>query len=243
MPNKNTLLKYLRCAELARENENVIRQVFPLSIFLEDEDTDTQGYCALDGDNLIVGFRGTQQLKDWLTDINAFHVEYPYNNYNSKIMVHRGFIQAYKSVRALVHEFYTLYKDKIKVINVCGHSLGGSLATLCAIDLQYNFDKPVNAYVSGNPMVGNSAFRDSYNKRVPNTYRTYLKRDLVPLMPPQWFEKIVYGGYVHCGIANPIGPGNILTGIINWIKRRFKSENVLADLTNHSIILYKQYII
>ena len=84
-------------------------------------------------------------------------------------------------------------------IHRTGHSLGGALATLCALDVQYNFpDKQVSCYTFGSPKVGNSYFKDSFNKRVPQTYRFVNSADTVPALPP--------GGFEHVGIFQHIGP-------------------------------------
>ena len=57
--------------------------------FFNDDKTDTQGFAYIKDRTLFISFRGTQQKKDWLTDINAVHMIYPYGNSNTKIMVHR----------------------------------------------------------------------------------------------------------------------------------------------------------
>ena len=236
---------FLDRSEEARLEEKHLKHKYGNALeYIDCPQTDTQGYLRtvkdLDGDIIIVAFRGSQQLKDWLTDFNAFNVVYPYENDESKIKVHKGFINAYKSVRAQVHKFIKKH-EKIKKIFVCGHSLGGALATLCAIDIQYNFNPiSIECYPSGNPKVGNKAFVKSYNKRVPNTIRTYMRTDLVPNMPPSWLQ-VMYDKYYHAGKKNAIGNRNVFIGIKNWFKRKFKTKNFAAELTNHSIALYRKY--
>lgn len=237
---RNDVKFFLEMSENARFNEGTLKHRYPSSVFLENKKTDTQGFILPTGASAIISFRGTQQTKDWMTDFNAFHEAVPYDNYASPIRTHRGITDAYKSVRGKIHQW--VQENKPRYIYVTGHSLGGALGTLCAVDMQYNFpDKGVSCYVSGNPKVGNKAFAVSYAKRVPNTVRTYMRTDLVPNLPPAWIEKALKQKSVHCGKKNPIGPRNPLIGILNWIKRRFKTKRLAADLTNHSMALYQKY--
>lgn len=231
---------FLDMSENARFNAKVIADKYPNALFIENKGTDTQGFILPSADNAIISFRGTQEVRDWATDLDGFHEEVPYGNYDSPIRTHRGMTRAYKSVRGKIHEW--IKKNSPLRLYICGHSLGGALATLCAVDLQYNFPgRAIECYVSGNPKVGNKAFAVSYEKRVPKTMRTYMRTDLVPNLPPRWIEKFLRQKSVHCGQKNPIGPRNIFIGIINWISRRFETKRLAADLTNHSMALYKKY--
>lgn len=247
-------------AELASENKSVILRKYPSAIYIDNKKTDTQGFMLHKDEVLVVAFRGTQQSRDWITDFRAWHTVVPYGNYESDIRVHNGFITAYKSVREQIQKYITDRTDKpgvcgsvcgkavcgsttnkIRKVLICGHSLGGALATLCAVDVQYNFPNlEIECYPTGNPSVGNKAFAKSYNKRVPNTVRTYMRTDLVPYLPPHWLEKSC-GGYKHTDKPNPIGPRNIFIGLKIWFKRNFKTDNFAAELTNHSIELYLKY--
>lgn len=252
-------LRALTFAELARLDEQELKERFSEVVFLNDTETDTQGFLLQREGELVIAFRGTRQTKDWATNFNAWHVTFPYDNFDSKILVHRGFIKAYKSVRDKIHAYIKDRTVKPTVCGVCGkyvnsnrmierftiagHSLGGALATLCAVDMQYNFGWiPVECYPSGNPKVGNKHFVKSYNKRVPNTIRTYMRTDLVPHLPPRWFGKYTKGGYKATAKANPIGPRNIFIGLKLWFQRNFVTKNFAAELTNHSIAVYRKYI-
>ena len=239
---KHKILECLDCSKLARSSEALISSIYPNAHFIEDKGTDTQGFMVLRGYDLIISFRGTQQLRDWLTDFNAFHMVFPYGNLDTKIMVHRGFMIAYLTVRQKIHDLIKSYGKAIGKITCTGHSLGGALAMLCAVDMQYNFRYPVQCYCSGNPMVGNKYFAESYNRRVPNTIRTYMRKDPVPYLPPEWFERESYEGYSQAGKGVKIGPRNPFFGLIMLFRKRFKSDKILDDIFNHDIDLYKQEV-
>ena len=88
----------------------------------------------------------------------------------------------------------------IDKIIVGGHSLGGALATLCAIDLQYNHPElNIQCVTLGSPRVGNWWFYKSYNKRVPNTVRIVHGNDIVARLPPAWLFYKHVGKRLHQG--------------------------------------------
>ena len=56
-------------------------------------------------------------------------------------------------------------------IFLCGHSLGGALASLAAMELAAAYpDSKVTVYTYGAPRVGNPQFAAEYNDRVPDSW-------------------------------------------------------------------------
>ena len=172
-----------------------------LDTFKSDEDTD--GFIGIFEDTLLICFYGTnsQQCKDIRNDFYFHKKVVPYNGVNPKIKVHAGFLKSYKSVRDYMHN--TINSHPYKKVTVFGHSLGGAISTLCAVDIQYNFpDKEIECYTWGSLRVGNSAFTKSYNGRVPNTYRCVCGNDIVTKLPPFWIffkhvDKLIVVGKKH----------------------------------------------
>ena len=113
---------------------------------------------------IVVSFRGTngKDYKNWIT--NAVVQMLEYENVPGA-MVHRGFKGAYdfisKSIRQNVKD---LIKDHPTAkILVTGHSLGGSLALLGAVDLKRelgSIKNQIQIYTFGAPRVGNIEFAD-----------------------------------------------------------------------------------
>lgn len=166
---------------------------------INDEIHGTQCYIGIMPPLLRITFRGTDSDTDWRLDMRFWKKRIPYDNASSKIRVHSGFITAYKSdvVRKKIHQYIT---DDICNIQITGHSLGGALAILCAVDLQYNFPhKDYEVVVFGCPRVGNAAFAKSYNKRVFNTIRVENGNDIVTKLPPALL------GYRHVGVRFKVG--------------------------------------
>ena len=171
--------------------------------FISNKQTDVQYYLFTTNRTLHIVFRGSDSSKDMISNVRFCKKSVPYNNANSKIRVHTGFLWRYKSdsVRSLIHKFITADIDKIEI---SGHSYGAALATLCATDLQYNFpQKEYTTILFGSPRVGNNFFKKSYNKRVPNTIRVENGNDLVTKIP------FLFLGYQHIGKKYHIGSRSI----------------------------------
>jgi hypothetical protein len=153
------------------------------------------GFYAQKGSKTkVVVFRGSDEFIDWIANLFIAKRVVPYGNYKSKIRVHSGWIETYKQIRNLVHDQVLNFDNVI----ITGQSLGASLATLCAVDIQYNFpNKNIACVPFGSPKVGNKAFTDSFDKRVPDTYRFVHGRDLIPLLPPF---------YSHVSLMREFGP-------------------------------------
>lgn len=68
---------------------------------------------------------------------------------------------------------------------VTGHSLGGALATLAALDLRVSLGLPDVRVVSfGSPRVGNYIFSKWFEKEIGPHWRFTHNRDIVPSVPP-----------------------------------------------------------
>lgn len=202
--NKQEAILYARVAQLSyKEGQNWDR--FTFWGRFDNPGTHTQGIFGLVDGNFVVGFRGSEEtgIEDWITDVKFIPQEYPFEKGSGGAMrVHGGFMEAYQSVREAL-----LGKAKeaggSKIIST-GHSLGGALAVLFAADVKGVLPKKeVICYTFGCPKVGNQAYADFYNARVPQTYRVVNGADLVPKIPP--------AGYEHVGQMVQLGDNKI-----NW---------------------------
>jgi triacylglycerol lipase len=144
------------------------------------------GFVILEQNHNVISFRGTQKLisKDTLlTDLRASMINIEWldaepNNPRG----HRGFVNSYNQVRRnLINRQYT------NKIYVTGHSLGGALATLAALDLKRNFpNKDIVVYTFASPKVGDSTFATLFNNTLgAASERVFIEGDLVPRLPPQ----------------------------------------------------------
>jgi hypothetical protein len=160
------------------------------------------GWFCVDepGSRLIVAFRGTRFIGDWLKDFDFLPA--PYAPAPGGGTVHDGFQFVYLAVRenliALVNKYSVGYED----ILITGHSLGGALCALAAPDLLNSHPKlQPTVYTWAEPRVGKSDFAKFYDARVNICYRIVNLWDVVPHLPPE------LAAYEHEGIQVTIDSG------------------------------------
>ena len=176
---------------------------------IDDAPSGVQCFLRREGSLLRVAFRGSDSKTDWRHNLQFMKKCIPYDNPDSAVRVHTGFLNAYK-VPQVRRRIQDMVNSSVRRILVSGHSLGAALAVLCAVDLQYNFpDRDIECIVFGCPRVGNAAFRDSYNKRVFKTIRVQNGNDVVTKVPLRIM------GYRHVGILVSVGAPR-LPGLITF---------------------------
>lgn len=206
-------------------HNSFVKSAFQKICFLDNDKTDTQValWRDMEQHRLVISFRGTEQVKwkDLHTDLNilpvGFNPERLGGDFKEEAMVHGGFLSAYDSVQ---HKLMSLVRTSAGFcddesnktcpwhIYVTGHSLGGALATLFALELTAsNMYRDghirVTMYNFGSPRVGNKKFADQYNERVKDSWRVVNHRDIIPTIPRLM-------GYCH--VAQPI---YLTTGAVN----------------------------
>lgn len=143
---------------------------------------DFYGYIIESPDSIVIAFRGTRSNPDWIADAAIIQTYFPYTRI--KLGIHSGFAAIYKACRQqIIDRLNTL--DSSKELFITGHSLGGALAVLCALDTAVNtaFNNPV-MYNFGSPRVGNPTFVQAYNDIINNSVRIVNTNDIVALLPP-----------------------------------------------------------
>lgn len=134
----------------------------------------------------ILAFRGSGSTVDWVSDFIAQQT--PYSPVPNAGLTHKGFTDIYMSARSSVHMLLNqLPADK--PLFITGHSLGGALATLAALDVARNtvFSSPV-VYTFAAPRVGDPSFVQTYNYTVHTHWRFQNEFDIVPHLPPLVYQ-------------------------------------------------------
>lgn len=153
----------------------------------------TYGFLAVSSSKALVAvIRGTDTIWEWLHDASFLMV--PAAVPGAHGLTEDGFSAVYRSLRMAPANTASIVRDAIKghlesgaatTVTVCGHSLGGALATLLTLDVALNTScRSPTSYTYASPRVGDHLFAGFYNAAVPYTYRIANRQDLVPQVPP-----------------------------------------------------------
>lgn len=150
---------------------------------ITDEKTETNAYLAEKDQYIVLSFRGTSSLKDFITDVDIRKTSPDWANGD----IHRGFARALDSVWPGIKEQLGRSGQQEKKLWVTGHSLGGALAQLAALRLTKSGYRVQAVYTFGTPRIGNKAFVADYDRRVgKRTFPHINRNDLVTRVPSAW---------------------------------------------------------
>ncbi|TBU75568.1 lipase family protein [Phytopseudomonas daroniae] len=140
---------------------------------------------------VLLAFRGTDIIADWVTDANAGLQRGP-----STWPVHAGFNETFKSLRADIDTF--MRGRNPSTVHCVGHSLGGALATLAADHLSELGVAGIKLYTFGSPRVGISGFARNVSNKLGanNIHRVYHTADPVSMVPIFPFSHVPVDGNV-----------------------------------------------
>lgn len=177
---------------------------------------------------IVVAFRGTYSITNTIVDLSTVpqkYVPYPSPDHGGKApekpshectncTVHKGFLESWKSAReAVLPELKALRaKYPSHPIQLVGHSLGGAVACLAALELKVSLGwDDVTVTTFGEPRAGNAQFARfvddvfDLNGMVDLEKRAYRRvthvDDPVPLLPPGEFGYKSHGGEVFISKA------------------------------------------
>jgi hypothetical protein len=152
---------------------------------IESDTYDVQVFVGFDAprNTIVVSFRGSKTLANWINDMRFAHVDTPFPAC-SECFLHKGFLTSYDSIAVplfvAVGQLRAQYNTSR--IMITGHSLGGALAQLAALDLtlhdQFAPLSPV-LYTFGSPRIGNNNFQLYMQTKIFG-WRVVNQRDLVP---------------------------------------------------------------
>lgn len=203
-----------------------------------DPKTDTQAFLVSNGEYAVLAFRGTEvtKKKDIATDIKASTVSLIEGR------VHRGFSDAYNSVRQDILK--TIKKVWGLPLYITGHSLGAALATVATNSLENEVingtplrDQIAACYTFGSPRVGNKQYDREFKSPI---YRVVNTTDIVTVVP------LLAMGFIHIGDVRFLEPGMgnirrgipILRRIFFFITAIFRLFGPLVG--DHGIALYRK---
>lgn len=216
--------------------------------FITDSKTDAHALVMDRGNCIVVCFRGSKDAQDYIQDGKFEMTDLGWFQGNDVTSVHKGFLEDFDAINSqLVQTVKALLNGQSgqsgrKPIFITGHSLGAALATLCALEFQYQHFPVAGVYTFGSPRVGNAAFAEMYDELLKDiTFRVIDQNDIVPRVPP------LANGYRHVGNCIFIfcGFGPVTYGVNPSIWRRAWS-NVLgfgkAFKTAHDVLVTDHHI-
>ncbi|XP_059290923.1 phospholipase A1-IIgamma-like [Lycium ferocissimum] len=208
-----------------------------------------EGKVALGRRDILIAWRGTMCPAE-MNDDNDWVLVQPkkiFGENKDGILVHRGFYSVYTSLNEAskfnrttsardqvleeVKRLVEQYKREKVSITLSGHSLGSSLATLCAVDIvvnKINKEFPVTAFLFASPRVGEENFKKAYEKlKNLQILRISNAPDPVPKMPDRGQVEgspTEWRVYEHVGFELPIDTT--------------KSEYLKKDINGHILEVY-----
>lgn len=148
------------------------------------------GFVLQDAEgNVVIPIRGTDGILEWLHD--SSFLQHPCPFLRGAGNTEDGFTSIYQTL-SIDPDYKTSVKDglktlqfdqPIKSITLCGHSLGGALVTLLALDIAGNTDLDPNVFSYASPRTGDQLFADTFNSLVKTSYRIANELDVVPKLP------------------------------------------------------------
>jgi hypothetical protein len=162
-----------------------------------------------DKKRVILAFRGTNTATQLAKEIglsagvnfalcgnvkNAKALKYFYDGYNNQL---RSSLLAQVKDLVKSHPGFSFY--------ITGHSLGGALATIAALDLSCNgivSKNQLHLYTFGSPRVGDVHFANAVMGAVSEHWRVVHDRDAVPHIPPCKMDRIGHCSSASLGLAD-----------------------------------------
>ncbi len=140
-------------------------------------------------DYLCLAFRGTDEIRDWLDNLNAFATKQLFGEF------HRGFWRSLEDVwQPMDKKLRELQQAQARPVFFTGHSLGGAMATMAAAKFIHE-DKPfTSVYTFGQPRALTRETAQIFNIECKSRYfRFHNNNDVVTRVPARIM------GYSHVG--------------------------------------------
>ena len=153
---------------------------------------------------LIIAIRGTAKAADIFTNLQASFTAGP-----GGFVVHDGFYGIYQSMRGQIDT--EIRSSRASRVHFIGHSLGGALATLAAMDYGGTDRVACHLYTFGAPRVGGrgmeTAIGNAMSGGLQTVRRAFCLADPVPMVPSYPFMQYAQGAIGFQGSARIISKG------------------------------------
>ena len=196
----------------------LVRTIQMTDFFGPEQSRVFYGFVAVGGDpkTAVVALRGTATATEWWDNLHWDLV--PFDRVANGGKVAQGFFEIYSTFGTMTpgqpgatRASGTFAADVAQAAAdglaadlgpglptvVCGHSLGGALATLLVADMAANTPVNPQAWTFASPKVGDAAFAARYGGLSTVSWRIYNLPDIVPYFPLDAFDNYqpVTAGY------------------------------------------------
>lgn len=219
---------------------------------------------AAGGDDFIVlAFRGTKDVNNWMTDLQASPVSFPWLFESGPDVgeVHAGFGHALRDAWGDISKALTDLVPPPELdptapaptFWITGHSLGGALAVLASATFSMWSGAPLRGvngiYTFGQPRIGLYEFCGNYDHLLNRkTFRFVNNKDLVPRVPFRGFDYADIGQMIHFTAGG--APALESTQWSNFLSRTFQSfddffeiaGNIKFDVGDHAMDGYASLV-
>ncbi len=198
------------------------------------------GFVARRADtgDVYVAIRGTQTIGDWLANLDFIQTGQQHGWGRTE----RGFTRVYAGSAPAIIGALRNAGNPTHVF-VGGHSLGGSLATLCAADVGASLTATTTLYAFASPRTGDPAFAARFNTECPDTWRIVNTEDIVNTVPlaATAVEELHLTGLEHVvrDVEKIPALGPRVAGPLNRVRSLLDGENyehvgTPVDFTQHN---------
>ncbi len=165
----------------------------------------TQAFSLIQDRTAILSFRGTTDVSDIAIDLVIVPWFWP--------LTHFGFAASWRSIRRPLKKWLADNADKFDKVNLYGHSLGGAIAHVAALELNphyevgevITFGAPRSFPVLASRKYDNAALSGGSGDLLKTrTIRVVNKLDIVATIPYSWMLYSHVGQLVYINAANQI---------------------------------------
>lgn len=242
---RNEALYNAKLAVLAYSNKDQINwDEYELSLvkWIENKKSDTQGFIAIKNKSIYVVWRGSESKKDFQNDASIDKVPF----IEDREKVHIGFKYCWESVLGDTYDAIDTALEDLQGeatdIIVCGHSLGGAIATLYAHSIKKHYPEyNIKSVTIGSPRVGNKVFKENYDNSGIDTLRIVHNNDLVTHTPYIGFYHVNYQVRLDNN-GNKLKRDTSLSALWLYLRSLFSGKNIKDHMSDGYIKALENWI-
>ncbi|GLJ34128.1 hypothetical protein SUGI_0685970 [Cryptomeria japonica] len=217
--------------------------------------TDENEIRRVGGRDIVVAFRGTSKRREWIQNLKDKVVPWqdlPGPSSKPVLGICKGFLGYYEDkgeyncdsspkdiIERTITRLVEKYKGESLSIIICGHSLGGALATMSAYHIKLlRPSTPVTVFTFASPRVGNRPFADHMEEIRVKVVRVVVKGDLVTKVPGLILNENAHnrvarlegqkfvGQWAYCHVGTKIRLDPSSSPDLSWKARLFHRHNL-----------------